>query len=115
MGPLEGYRVVELAGIGPAPMGAMLLADLGAEVLRLDRIGPSGLGIEKPARFELTHRSRRAISFDSGGSIVALPKSGWRELSRQRRRLSSRTRWRWPKRVCASPVRVADSSTRPVP
>src|SRR5207253_2981604 len=64
MGPLQVYRIVELAGIGPAPMGAMLLADLGAEVLRLDRIGPSGLGIEKPSRFELTHRSRRAIAID---------------------------------------------------
>ena len=58
MGPLQGYRVVELAGIGPGPMAAMLLADQGAEVLRIERLQPSGLGIEKPARFELLHRSR---------------------------------------------------------
>jgi len=64
MGPLQGYRVVELAGIGPGPMAAMLLADQGAEVLRIERLQPSGLGIEKPARFELLHRSRKAVAID---------------------------------------------------
>jgi alpha-methylacyl-CoA racemase len=64
MGPLTGFRIVEIAGIGPAPMCAMLLADLGADVLRVERIGPSGLGIEKPARFEITNRSRRAVAVD---------------------------------------------------
>ena len=39
MGPLNGYTVIELAGIGPAPMGGMMLADMGAEVIRLDRTG----------------------------------------------------------------------------
>ena len=33
-GPLQGLRIVELAGIGPAPMAAMLLADLGADIIR---------------------------------------------------------------------------------
>ncbi len=37
MGPLHGYTVIELAGIGPAPMGGMMLADMGAEVIRIDR------------------------------------------------------------------------------
>ena len=37
MGPLNGYTVLELAGIGPAPMGGMILADMGAEVIRIDR------------------------------------------------------------------------------
>ena len=37
MGPLTGLRVVELASIGPGPLCAMLLADLGAEVIRIDR------------------------------------------------------------------------------
>jgi alpha-methylacyl-CoA racemase len=64
MGPLTGYRVVEIAGLGPAPMCAMLLADLGAEVLRIERMTPSGLGFETPARYELTNRSRRAIAVD---------------------------------------------------
>lgn len=39
MGPLNGYTVLELAGIGPGPMGGMLLADMGAEVIRIDRTG----------------------------------------------------------------------------
>ena len=37
MGPLNGFTVIELAGIGPAPMGGMMLADMGAEVIRIDR------------------------------------------------------------------------------
>ena len=39
MGPLNGYTVIELGGIGPAPMGGMMLADMGAEVIRIDRAG----------------------------------------------------------------------------
>ncbi|MEM9254647.1 MAG: CaiB/BaiF CoA-transferase family protein [Pseudomonadota bacterium] len=42
MGPLNGYTVVELAGIGPAPMGGMVLADMGAEVIRIDRAAGVG-------------------------------------------------------------------------
>lgn len=44
MGPLAGVRVVELAGIGPAPFCAMVLADLGADVVRIDRPAPPGQG-----------------------------------------------------------------------
>ena len=47
MGPLAGIKSVELAGIGPGPMCAMLLADLGATVLRIDRPEPSDLGIAR--------------------------------------------------------------------
>ncbi len=39
MGPLNGYTIIELAGIGPAPMGGMMLADMGAELIRIDRAG----------------------------------------------------------------------------
>ena len=42
MGPLNGYTVIELAGIGPAPMGGMMLADMGAEVIRIDRAAGAG-------------------------------------------------------------------------
>ena len=42
MGVLSGYKIVEFAGIGPAPMCAMLLSDMGAEVLRIDRAEIAG-------------------------------------------------------------------------
>jgi alpha-methylacyl-CoA racemase len=65
MGPLAGYRIVEFAGIGPAPMAAMLLADMGATVLRLDRPERAAdLGIEKPARFNLLNRGRETVKLD---------------------------------------------------
>ena len=56
MGPLAGIKVVELAGIGPGPMCAMLLADLGATVLRIDRPGPQDLGVARPLRYDLLLR-----------------------------------------------------------
>ena len=49
MGPLAGIRIVEFVGIGPGPMAAMLFADLGADVIRVDRVTPSGLGITEPS------------------------------------------------------------------
>ena len=64
MGPLDGFRIVEFAGIGPGPMAAMLFADLGASVIRLDRQTPSGLGIGIPTRFALLERSRPSIALD---------------------------------------------------
>jgi alpha-methylacyl-CoA racemase len=63
-GPLNGFRIVELAGIGPGPFCAMLLADLGAEVLRVERTADAGLGIAKPVEFDLYNRSRRCIAVD---------------------------------------------------
>jgi alpha-methylacyl-CoA racemase len=64
MGPLAGFRIVEFAGIGPGPMAAMLFADLGASVIRLDRMTPSGLGIDRPTRFDLTARGRPSVTID---------------------------------------------------
>ena len=63
-GPLAGLRVVEFAGIGPGPLCGMLLADLGAQVIRLDRPEPSGLGIERPPRFDLLLRGKRTFKLD---------------------------------------------------
>lgn len=61
-GPLAGLRVVELAGIGPGPFAAMHLGDLGADVVRVDRPGPSGPGID-PAQ-DVTHRNKRSLCLD---------------------------------------------------
>lgn len=61
-GPLTGVRVVELAGIGPGPYAAMLLADLGADVVRVDRPSGAGLGID-PAH-DITNRNKRSVTVD---------------------------------------------------
>ncbi|WP_329125937.1 CaiB/BaiF CoA transferase family protein [Streptomyces sp. NBC_01465] len=61
-GPLAGVRVVELAGIGPGPFAAMLLADLGADVVRVDRPGGGGLAVN-PA-YDLTNRNKRSVLID---------------------------------------------------
>ncbi|MFG3050020.1 CaiB/BaiF CoA transferase family protein [Kitasatospora sp. NPDC048239] len=61
-GPLAGVRVVELAGIGPGPFAAMLLADLGADVVRIDRPSPSPLGVEPV--YDLTNRNKRSVLID---------------------------------------------------
>lgn len=63
-GPLSGIKVVELAGIGPGPMCAMLLADLGATVIRIDRKQPAKLGIERPLRFNTLLRNRGIVALD---------------------------------------------------
>ena len=57
-------KIVELAGIGPGPMAAMLLADLGATVLRIDRPNAPGLGLERPLQYNLTLRNRASIELD---------------------------------------------------
>jgi alpha-methylacyl-CoA racemase len=64
MGPLNGLRVIELASIGPGPMCAMLLADMGADVVRVDRTEPSGLGVAMDKRFEVSGRNRRSVALD---------------------------------------------------
>ncbi|MGW6731710.1 CaiB/BaiF CoA transferase family protein [Streptomyces sp. NPDC055013] len=61
-GPLTGVRVVELAGIGPGPFAAMLLADLGADVVRVDRPGGSGLAIN--TEYDITNRNKRSVIVD---------------------------------------------------
>ena len=64
MGPLKGIKVLELGGIGPGPMCAMLLADLGATVLRIDRKEPSELGVPRPLKFDLLLRNRPSLPLD---------------------------------------------------
>ena len=64
MGPLKGIRVVELGGIGPSPMACMLLADLGADVVRIDRTESADLGGKRPAKFNLLLRGRRIVALD---------------------------------------------------
>jgi alpha-methylacyl-CoA racemase len=75
MGVLSGYKVVEFAGIGPAPMCAMLLSDMGAEVLRIDRAEDANLGIPTDAKYSVLNRGRRSVAIDlkrKEGTEVAL-------------------------------------------
>ncbi|MFD4195242.1 CaiB/BaiF CoA transferase family protein [Amycolatopsis thermoflava] len=74
-GPLSGVRVVEVGSIGPGPFCAMLLADLGADVLRLDRVdGAALVGPNADFRTELLHRGRRSVAVDlkhpAGAEVV---------------------------------------------
>ncbi len=60
MGPLTGIRVIEMAGIGPGPFCAMMLSDLGAEVIRIDRLALKGTG----DRAQVLNRGRRSLALD---------------------------------------------------
>ncbi|HET7522658.1 MAG TPA: CaiB/BaiF CoA-transferase family protein, partial [Acidimicrobiales bacterium] len=62
-GPLKGYRVVELAGIGPGPFAGMMLADMGAEVLRVDRAAGVREGASPPFA-DVLGRGRRSVGVD---------------------------------------------------
>jgi len=59
MGPLHGFRIIELAGIGPGPFCGMMLSDMGAEVIRVDRLR-TGAAAPK----DVLARNRRSIAVD---------------------------------------------------
>jgi alpha-methylacyl-CoA racemase len=63
-GPLAGVRVLELAGIGPGPFCGMMLADMGADVLRIDRLEAADLGLPLAPKFDVMARGRRSIALD---------------------------------------------------
>jgi alpha-methylacyl-CoA racemase len=63
VGPLAGHRIIELAGIGPGPFAAMLLSDMGAEVVRVDR-AQSAIGVPKGVNKEVIYRGRRSLAVD---------------------------------------------------
>jgi len=63
-GPLEGLKIVEMVGVGPAPFCAMMFADMGAEVIRIDRPGNAPIVAAEDARFDITARGRRSMAID---------------------------------------------------
>jgi len=64
-GPLDGIVIIELAGIGPAPFAAMLLADMGARVIRVDRMDDADLGLPgREPKFDVLGRGRQSIGID---------------------------------------------------
>ena len=64
MGPLAGVRVLEFEAIGPGPFGAMMLADMGADVLLVDRPSDPGLGLDRERWFDVMLRGRRSVTLD---------------------------------------------------
>lgn len=64
MGPLSGIKVLEIAAIGPVPWCGMMLSDMGADVLRVDRPVAAARLSQVPARYEITGRGRRATVAD---------------------------------------------------
>ena len=64
MGPLAGIKVLELEAIGPAPFAGMMLADLGADVLVVDRPAQSGLGLKRERWYDVMMRGKRSVTLD---------------------------------------------------
>ena len=63
-GPLSGYRIIEIAGIGPGPFAAMLLADMGAEVIRVERAGAVRGPAPDTPHPDISRRGRRNVALD---------------------------------------------------
>jgi alpha-methylacyl-CoA racemase len=64
MGPLTGVKVLEFEAIGPAPFAGMLLADMGADVLVIDRPADAGLGLERSRWYDVMMRGKRSLTLD---------------------------------------------------
>src|SRR3954464_9317343 len=64
MGPLSGIRVLEFEAIGPAPFAGMLLADMGADVLLVDRPSASDLGLKRERWYDVMLRGKRSVTLD---------------------------------------------------
>ncbi|MCB1704228.1 MAG: CoA transferase [Halioglobus sp.] len=64
MGPLQGLTIIEIAGIGPGPFAAMSLADMGADVIRVERPGGSMFAAAHNPRLDFLNRNKRCISID---------------------------------------------------
>src|SRR3954470_3901885 len=64
MGPLAGIKVLEFEAIGPAPFAGMLLADMGADVLVVDRAADAGLGLERERWYDVMMRGKRSLTLD---------------------------------------------------
>ena len=63
-GPLEGLKIIEIAGIGPGPFSAMMLADMGADVMRIDRAQTSAAATRPRRRPTCSDRGRRSVGVD---------------------------------------------------
>ena len=79
MGPLSGLKILEFEAIGPGPFCGMMLADMGADVLLVDRPGDAGLGLGRERWFDVMMRGRRSATLDlksKSGAEAALADIG---------------------------------------
>ena len=63
-GPLEGVRIIELAGLGPAPFAGMMLSDAGADIIRIDRADRATFPPREEPHVDLMNRGRRSVAVD---------------------------------------------------
>ena len=63
-GPLEGLKVIEMAGLGPVPLAALLLAEMGATVLRIDRLKAGASFLPLPPAFDIDRHGRETLRVD---------------------------------------------------
>ena len=76
-GPLIGVKIVELSGIGPAPLCCALLSDMGADIIRIDRNTDPGLGIGRPNATDVTRRGRASVvTTIASASLIRMPHVG---------------------------------------
>ena len=71
MGPLAGIKVLEFESIGPAPFAGMLLADMGADVLVIDRPASTDLGLKRERWYDVMMRGKRSVTLDLKQSPAA--------------------------------------------
>ena len=64
MGPLSGIKVIEFEAIGPGPFAGMLLADMGADVILVDRPAPGDLGLKRERWNDVMMRGKRSVTLD---------------------------------------------------
>lgn len=63
-GPLSGYSIIEIGSLGPGPFAAMMLADMGAHVIRIERRAGADFGVRRDPKYELTRRGRHTLQLD---------------------------------------------------
>ena len=75
MGPLAGLRILEFEAIGPGPFCGMMLADMGADVLLVDRPQDPGLGFARERWYDVMLRGRRSVTLDLKTTDGVAPRS----------------------------------------
>ena len=117
MGPLQGIKIIEIAGIGPTQFCGMLLGDMGADVLRIERsdLGDSGIAI--PPQFNLMNRSRSTLTADlkseQGKALVVSRETCRKRLAGIFQKTRTNRQAELVRLVLANPVWITEQAKRP--